>query len=611
MKKSLAFLLCLVMILSSLAGCSDEQETNNLDTSVGDEINIYIGEPIYNFDPAEAYKNETSLKVTSLLFDNLFVLTEKGKVEESLVEDYDYDDDTNKLTLELKQDAYWSDGKQLTANDVMYTWQRLLEPSNSFEAAALLYDIKNAKAVKNGEAILDEETDDPNDTKYVSLDDIGISAINNFELEITFENDVNIDNFLIKLTSPALSPVRKDIVDRTAVPNDWAKSKSTLVTSGPFRVLSINYTEDLTDPADPQYQQIELERNTYYFRNFSEDPINETVYPSKVIIKLKKDTEDFTALYNQGSILYAGDIPLANRAQYKDSATVTDALSTNMLIFNQKAKINNVELFAIAEVRQALSLAINRQEIATAIVFAKPATGIVPNGVFEENSKDDLFRENSTATISENAQQATTLLASKGINPAAYTINLSVPAYDEVQVKIADMVANYWKNIGFNVNVNKIDTVDNADKLVLGNAALPGTKDDVFVEKLGKGEFEVAIIDYVALSADAFSTLAPFAYGYAGTATNQANSPVYTVMPHISGYRSAIFEDKIKSAAAESDSAKRAKFLHEAEAELLKDLPVVPIVFNQNAVLQNETLDDVTFNYYQMPNFTKAVINKD
>ena len=71
MKKILALLLCFIMILTSLISCGDKKEEKEND---GAEIKMYISDPIYNFDPAEAYKNEASLKIVSLIFDNLFII---------------------------------------------------------------------------------------------------------------------------------------------------------------------------------------------------------------------------------------------------------------------------------------------------------------------------------------------------------------------------------------------------------------------------------------------------------------------------------------------------------------------------------------------------------
>lgn len=603
MKKFLAFTLCLVMILCSFAGCGGNED------EVGDNITIYIGEPIYNFDPAEAYKNDTAAKIVTLLFDNLFVLSEDGSVEPSLVEDYEIDEDEKMMTIELKEDAKWSDGQPLTANDVMYTWQRLLAYDSSYDAAALLYDIKNAKALKNAEAII--ETDDGN-KRAPTPDDLGVSA-NSQTLEIKFEDNVDYDSFLVKLTSAALSPVREDVIGRTVETNDWAKSSLTMVSSGPFRLAEVNYEEDLSNPKNPKLQQIELERNTYYFRDFAKDPLNETVAPNKIIIKLKKDKESILDLYNETdnekTIFFLGDIPLNERSSTKyskDDLVITDALSTNIIIMNQNAEINGTKLFANKNVRKALSAVIDRQKIADAISFAEPATGIVPNGVFEENSSGELFRDNGTTEISATASSASSLIKASKITPADYSFSISVPAEDEVHVKIAEIVAEAWNKLGFKVTVNAVKAVENPHKALISDEKIAGTKDNKFVENLTAGDFEVAIIDYVAFSADAFSVLAPFAYGYAGTATNKQNSPVFETAPHISGYNSKEYNEQIDKAYKTADSAARAEILHKAEEILIDELPVIPLVFNKSVALQKDSLVNVEFTYYQNLVFTKA-----
>ena len=82
MKKFLSLLLCLLMILASFAGCGNKNSEDD-----GAQIKMYISEPIYNFDPAEAYDNEAALKMVSLMFDNLFIINSDGKIEKSLAKD--------------------------------------------------------------------------------------------------------------------------------------------------------------------------------------------------------------------------------------------------------------------------------------------------------------------------------------------------------------------------------------------------------------------------------------------------------------------------------------------------------------------------------------------
>ena len=589
MKKFLALLLCFIMILTSFISCGNKEGENN-----GAEIKMYISDAVYNFDPAEAYKNESALKIVSLLFDNLFVMNSDGKVEKSLAKGYKINKTENSMFIELRTDTYWSDGNAITANDVVFAWQRLLDPANSFEAASLLFDIKNAKAAKDGE---------------VTVDDIGISALNNTDIKITFEDKpINYDNFLVKLTSYALAPLREDVLSRVAVANDWAKSPSMMISSGPFRVKELSYTDNA---------KIILERNSYYRRNFMSDPVDKAVTPFKLIIEYPADRKAIFDSLDKGEgmnkIFFIGDIPLVTRTEktldeWKKVATVSDALSTHTYIFNQNAEINGKKIFADARVRTALSLVINREEIAKTIVFAEAATGIVPNGVFNTNSKKNTFRDSASNTLatSPNKELALAKLKEAGITPFDYSFKISVPAYDEVHVKIAEMVAASWKDLGFKVEVNEVALKDNGDKSLTTNEKIAGVKDDIFAENLAAGNFEVAAIDYVAYSADAFTALAPFAKGYSGLASGSNNDPTFEIKPHISGYDSAAYNEKIVAADKVADLEARAKILHEAEDILMSDLPVIPIVFNMNVTMQNKEISNVGVTYYQTNIFTKT-----
>lgn len=574
------------MLLATLAGCANKEREDD-----GAQIKMYLSDPVYNFDPAEAYRNENALKITSLLFDNLFILNKDGKVEKSLVRNYKFNKTENTMFIELRTDTFWSDGNSVTANDVVFAWQRLLDPANSFEAASLLFDIKNAKAAKSGD---------------VTIDDVGVSALNNTDIQIVFENEsVDYNAFLNKLTSYALVPLREDVLSRVAVANDWAKSPTIIVSSGPFRLRTISYA--------PETAGITLERNAYYRRNFMEDAVDKSVTPFRLIVDYTKSGADIINGYENGEIFFVGDIPLAARSMYtledwNKKATVTDALSTHTYLLNENAEINGEKLFANSKVRNALSLAINRTEISNAIVFAEPATGIVPNGVYNLNNKKQTFRDASTSTIAAtaNEQMALAMLAEANITPSKYSFKITVPAYDDVHMKIAEMVAASWVKLGFKVSLDAVQTVDNADKALTTGEKIPGVKDDKFAEKLMSSDFEVVAIDYVAYSVDALSVLAPFAKGYAGTATSSATSPTFEIKPHITGYNNDIYNEKIDAAFKESDPTKRAALLQEAETLLINDMPIIPIVANKNVTMQRKEISNVGVTYYQTNIFTKT-----
>ena len=608
MKKIISLVLCLLMILPLVVSCAKDPNDK------GAQISMYLTDPLYNFDPAAAYGNESALKVVSLIFDNLFVLDAKGKVKKSLVKDYEIieNEKENKYQMHITlKESTWSDKQPIQAGDVADTWQRILNVNNSYECASLLFDIKGARDAKAGK---------------ISIDKVGIQPVNQQELIIDFEGKIDYNQFLLNLTSYALAPVRKNMTTAVYDFEDWAKAPSVFAASGPFKVRELSYYAG--------EERLILERNPYYLRDDEKDKEDKYVKPYRIIVDYTKSDEEIMKAYENGELFFVGDIPLSVRGAWKDVAEVTDALSTHTYVMNERAVVryyneegfklmqegklsydgslqNDVDgknIFADKNVRKALSLAIDRNAIAEAVVFAKAATALVPYGVFEEDSRRDLFREvgGDILSTSKNMDAAREALAQSGINPASFMFSISVPAYDDVHVKIAEMVKEAWTELGFHVAVVPVATVKNTGLEKATQEVIAGVMDDIFAENYQDGLFEVAAIDYVAFCPDAFSVLAPFAKYYTGGASATEGSATLVTPVHFTGYNNPEYDNLIHAAFKEKDLEKRAKILHEAEKLLMEDLPVIPIIFNQNATLINDDiLSREKFDYYGSPNFKK------
>lgn len=614
MKRVISLLLCVLMLVPVMASCAKKDEDDK-----GAYINMYLTDQIYDLDPAKAYNNESALRLVSLVFDNLFVLDENGKVKKSLAKDYKIREDDNAEEYEMiitLADTCWTDGTAITANDVYYAWTRVLQSDNNFDAASLLFDIKNARAAKEGD---------------VSIDDVGISAINEKQLQVFFEGRVDYDQFLLNLTSYALAPVREDIVGKTV---DWAKKPATICSSGPFRLREVSYVEG--------EEHIVLERNPYYYRDIQKDALDKSVTPYRIIVDYTMTDEEIMAAYEAGKLFFVGDIPLSVRADYADVAEITDALSTHTYFLNQNSVVryynasgfdklakadeltawkegtatdealvegtDGEKIFANAKVREAMSLAIDREAIAEAVVFAKAATGLVPYGVYDSNSDKDLFREVGGDILATKADftAAEALIAESGINPDKFMFSISVAAYDDVHMAIAELVKEAWTKLGFHVQIKAIDVIVNTDYMKSIDDTPKDIRDDVFTEALYAGKFEVAAIDYTALSANAFSVLAPFAKCFTGRAASLLDSTEFNIPTHVTGYNSEAYNELIENAHAEKNIEARADILHEAEKVLLDEMAVIPIIFNQTATLASKDLSKIKFTYYGTMIFTKT-----
>ncbi|MBQ8342072.1 MAG: hypothetical protein IJY22_06855 [Clostridia bacterium] len=596
MKRVLALVLCLASVLLCLVSCADRDLNDE-----GAYIRMYLTEPVYDFDPLKAHTNEAAMQLMSLIYEPLFYADEDGEPQSNLVDDYDYEEDEEEneyiLTLELNSTT-WSDGVALTASHVEYAFNRLIAPNTSHPAVALLYDIKNARAIVSGDC---------------SPDDLGVSVKDNSTVEILFEGPVEIDEFLLALCSPALVPMRKDII--ATYPDTWSQKSTNMVCSGPFR-LRFNKYGDTEENREESKDGFVLERNEYYFRDRENDPIDESVLPFRIIVDYTTDPVEQLRAFNSGSIggvYYFGHIPLAARKDGAFSgilseAVVTDAASTHTYYLNQEAVIGGIELFAIREVRQALSLAINREAIVGELVYGRPANGMVPYTQFNRADDDELFREIGGSYISagDNITEATRLLSEAGITPSDYAFSICVNAADEEHVKMASMIQSAWGSLGFDVTVTELGASERITTDSKGNSEKTGAYDSLYqdaVEDLvytnAKGReqvVEVIAVDQVAVAPDAFSFLAPFAAQFSGNAIDLENDNVYT--PHITGYNCKAYNDKIEAAYTAADEEARYVLLHEAEQILLYDMPVIPVIYNQNATLQGDMLDGVEYTFF-------------
>ena len=128
---------------------------------------------------------------------------------------------------------------------------------------------------------------------------------------------------------------------------------------------------------------------------------------------------------------------------------------------------------------------------------------------------------------------------------------------------------------------------------------------------LETGNFEVIALDLVATSADAFSVLAPFAKAFSGNAINLDTTvnPNYELTPHITGYDSEAYNAKIEEAFTATKSKDRAAKLHEAEAILMNDLPVIPVVYNQDTALASNKLGKIKSNFFCNADFTETKLS--
>ena len=595
MKRKVALLLAIAMFVLVLAGCSKIVAPDKN----GAVIDIYMGTKIYDVDPAKNYLDENVVKFINLIFQGLFTVNPNGGIEKALCQSYEtyVDERTNDKVMRIKiNTTYWSDGSLVQTNDLVFAWKRILEPEFESEAACLLYGIKGARDAKLGK---------------IGIDDIGLVAISKNLLEIRFEDGVDVDEFIYNLASPALVPLRENKV--TQYEDTWSKTSTDLSTNGAFKVkkFSSNPTEVII-----------LERNKYYYRNWtlSSEQLDKYVIPYKIyihydatldndVVYAKEENEDVKTMFVNNELFYVSNLTKETVGGYSSKALKTnDLASTYSYLFN-----TNVELFKNAQVRYALSIALDRTEMAEAVgTGSKAATGLIPSMIFD-TKKGTSFRKVGGDILSTSAQtdEARQILSAQGIDPSKQssiylyyltdTLNDSYysaqKGFASREKRMAELVKASWEALGFKV-------------------VAKGVAPNEFFDTYKSGDFDVIGMDFQMHSAYAFGALAPFATDFSGSVRlieagdaefdeSLGLSRYYVNNTHATGYSDSSYDELIKNAFAAESQKEKAELLHQAEEKLLKDGVVAPVVFNADTYAVSDKISGITVNFFGTKMFTR------
>jgi len=585
MKRLLALILASLMIVSTLASCGgNSEEDKKKDEIKGAEIQMFLTTLPETIDPAASYTTVDQIRLTGLLYEGLTSIDEKGKLSNALLKGYEYDFNQKTGNLELLitlANSRWSDGNLITADDFRFAWKRILLPENNNSNAALLYPILNAKKVKEG---------------LCSEDDFGMYSLKNNLIQITFEKDyVNEDDFskgevkkqveyfLRRLASPALVPLREDVVDDDT--KDWCSANgSSYVTNGPFKIKAWNSGE-LTFERSVNYRCVgDSEGN-------ADDKIVKpyrliTLYAegSKADDHYQKYADEGTFYINLNSA--SAEVVKAFGKKVEEEPT----LSTTVIYLD-----HTHELFANAKVRQALSLALDRNTMAS-LTNSEPATGFVPYGVEDTKASADFRKKGGTLIAkSANIEAAKKLLEEAGVKPSSHVISIEFSNLRADDEELASMVQSAWKELGFKIKFGGkkqmyIDNKENGTyELIKNNEAVNAAS--------------VILVNLQSMTTDAYSILTSLSGEYGGGVVDVTEKDV-VYSAHTTGYIDAEY-DKLCAAFANATSAKaRTAAMHEAEKYLVNQMPVIPLVFN-NSYFVTQKLSGYEYDKFGRLNFTE------
>ena len=211
----------------SKSGGEGTKSGDTTQTAAGKKIlTIQLGPDVESIDPALNSAVDGANYIL-FAFDNLLKMDKDGKVVPGLAEKYEVSDDQLTWTFHLRDGLKWSDGSALTAEDFVYSWQRLVDPNVAAPYAQTVLGMVEGYDDAIGRPDADGNTTvDPDPTK------LKVEAPDEKTLIVHMAKPTPYFDKLAAFVS--LSPVKKDVVE--ANPDGWSIDPKTYISTGPFKL---------------------------------------------------------------------------------------------------------------------------------------------------------------------------------------------------------------------------------------------------------------------------------------------------------------------------------------------------------------------------------------
>ncbi|QTN01559.1 ABC transporter substrate-binding protein [Sediminibacillus dalangtanensis] len=423
MGKRRKWLPCLFLFISLIvAGCSSD-ETGGGENS-GEAKGENAEEQVLNIandqEPAGLDPHKTpahsSIRIYSQIYEGLLTFDENMEVKGQLATDWEQPDDTS-YVFHLVEGVKFHNGREMNADDVVYSFERILDEETASHIASYFSNVEK------------------------------VEAEDDYTVKFTLsEPDAT---FLSYLTNASAVVVPKEVVEENE------DLQQTAVGTGPFKL-----EEWVPD------NHVTLVKNEDYYID-DQPKLDEVVYNT-----MKEESSRLSAIRTGEVDLTTLSAKSASLLQDQDGVNIMDyqSLEYSYVGFNvDKEPFNN------EKVRQALSLATDRQSIAEIVwdgdaVVSGPVAPSMGDWAIDV-SKEELYQRN--------LEMAKDLLAEAGYPDGFETVITTASTYPDM-VDTAQLLQQQWKEIGVQAEINQIEWGEYID-------TWSNTSADVLVGRNGSG----------------------------------------------------------------------------------------------------------------------------
>lgn len=467
-----------------------------------DRLRRVVASEVTSLDPQRPTGSLTA-ELGPELFAGLTAFDATGGLVPAVAASWTSSADGLRWTFKLRAGQTWSDGRALTARDVMYSLQRMLSPETAAREAERLLAIRNAREVQLGR---------------LPPERLGVSA--------PAPDHVVFDLARPEVGLPMMLSAAFCVPEHVirARGREWAKPEF-MVCNGPYRVESWA----------PGAKVISLRRNARHY-----DAVKVRI--ERVDWLTGYDDATRLRLFRLGeadvaTIEDASNLVLARREMPKLLRTAPESAVGWIGLHTGRKPLDDPRL------RRALSLAVDRRVLAEKVrgLGEAPTDSALPLGLpdYPAPVSPDYVAWPMPQRIAA-ARELVRVV--RGPAPGPLRLRIGFPAGPTLR-KVFLAVSAMWKVLGVETELQPLD----------GRA---------YTAALLKGQFDVFSYSSFALVPTAGVFLDRFA----------SDSPV-----NVSFYRSQAFDTALRAAVSQKTAAGRTAEYQRAEAQLLRDLPIIPL----------------------------------
>ncbi|MDS3985900.1 peptide ABC transporter substrate-binding protein [Staphylococcus capitis] len=397
----------LVISILILSSCS---QNKGMYSDEGQVFRKVIPQDMTTLDTA-MITDSVSNDIAEQAFEGLFSLDKNDKATLAIAKNMPKKSKDGKtLIFDLKVNAKWSNGDDVTANDFVYAWRKVVNPKTGSEYAYIMTDIKNADDINAGKK---------------PVESLGIKAINKHKLEIQLNRPIPYINELLTLSTfyPQNEKISKKYGEK------YGTKVEKTVFNGPFKVDKWKHED-----------KILLSKNNNYWDK-------KNVKLEKVNYKVLKDKQVGASLYETGSI----DDTLITADQvnkYKDSPALKKRITSGN--FYIKLNQKKVKEFSNKNLRLAIARSINKQGYVDAVKNdgSSPSNTLTAKGVAKvEGDKDYTSTINSPLDFNPKLANENWQKAKKELKIEKFTFTMNTEDTPDAKISAEYIKSQVEKNL--------------------------------------------------------------------------------------------------------------------------------------------------------------------